>query len=31
MHGSRAVNLNWKLTKPMTLYTNRTRPMWVIE
>jgi uncharacterized protein YcgI (DUF1989 family) len=31
MHGSRAVNLNWKLTKPHTLYTNRTRPMWVIE
>src|SRR5215213_8393088 len=31
MHGSRAVNLNWRLTKPHTLYTNRTRPMWVIE
>jgi uncharacterized protein YcgI (DUF1989 family) len=31
MHGSRAVNLSWKFTKPMTLYTNRTRPMWVIE
>ena len=22
---------DWKLTKPMTLYTNRTRPMWVVE
>jgi uncharacterized protein YcgI (DUF1989 family) len=31
MHGSRAVNLSWKFTNPMTLYTNRTRPMWVIE
>ena len=31
MHGSRAVNLSWKFTKPMTLYTNRTRPMWTIE
>jgi len=31
MHGSRAVNLNWKLTRPHMLYTNRTRPMWVIE
>src|ERR1700752_860993 len=31
MHGSRAVNLSWKFTKQMTLYTNRTRPMWTIE
>ena len=31
MHSSRAVNLSWKFTKPMTLYTNRTRPMWTIE
>src|ERR1044071_9850165 len=31
MHSSRAVNLSWKFTKPMTLYTNRTRPIWTIE
>ena len=31
MHGSRAVNLSWKFTKPQTLYSNRTRPMWAIE
>jgi uncharacterized protein len=31
MHSSRAVNLNWKLTKPHTLYSNRTREMWTIE
>jgi uncharacterized protein YcgI (DUF1989 family) len=31
MHSSRAVNLNWKLTAPHTLYTNRTREMWKIE
>ena len=31
MHGSRAVNLNWRLTKPHTLYSNRTREMWAIE
>lgn len=31
MHGSRAVNLSWKLTRPMTLYSNRTQPMWTIE
>lgn len=31
MHSSRAVNLNWKLTAPHVLYSNRTRPMWQIE
>src|SRR5207344_1691236 len=31
MHSSRAVNLNWKLTKPHVLYSNRTREMWKIE
>ncbi|MCX7311832.1 MAG: urea carboxylase-associated family protein [Alphaproteobacteria bacterium] len=31
MHGSRAVNLNWKLTKPHVLYSNRTREMWRID
>ena len=31
MHSSRAVNLNWKLTAPHVLYTNRTREMWKIE
>jgi uncharacterized protein YcgI (DUF1989 family) len=31
MHSSRAVNLNWKLTAPNVLYTNRTRGMWKIE
>jgi len=31
MHSSRAVNLNWKLTAPHLLYTNRTREMWKIE
>jgi uncharacterized protein len=31
MHSSRAVNLNWKLTAPHMLYSNRTRPMWQIE
>ena len=31
MHSSRAVNLSWKLTAPHVLYSNRTRPMWVIE
>ena len=25
MHSSRAVNLNWKLTAPHMLYSNRTR------
>ena len=31
MHSSRAVNLNWKLTAPHLLYSNRTRAMWRIE
>jgi uncharacterized protein len=31
MHSSRAVNLNWKLTAPNMLYSNRTRGMWQIE
>src|SRR5260370_37149980 len=31
MHSSRAVNLNWKLTAPHILYSNRTRAMWQIE
>jgi uncharacterized protein YcgI (DUF1989 family) len=31
MHSSRAVNLNWRLTAPDVLYSNRTRPMWKIE
>src|SRR5579859_5286731 len=31
MHSSRAVNLNWKLTKPHVLYSNRTREMWRID
>ncbi len=31
MHSSRAVNLSGKFTKPMTLYTNRSQPMWAIE
>src|SRR5262249_9948987 len=31
MHSSRAVNLNWKLTAPHVLYSNRTRAMWRIE
>ena len=31
MHSSRAVNLNWRLTAPHALYSNRTRPMWEIE
>jgi len=31
MHSSRAVNLNWKLTAPHLLYSNRTREMWQIE
>jgi uncharacterized protein YcgI (DUF1989 family) len=31
MHSSRAVNLNWKLTAPNVLYSNRTREMWKIE
>jgi hypothetical protein len=31
MHSSRAVNLNWRLTAPHVLYSNRTREMWQIE
>src|SRR5215472_17311346 len=31
MHSSRAINLNWKLTAPHTLYSNRSRAMWHIE
>jgi uncharacterized protein YcgI (DUF1989 family) len=31
MHSSRAVNLNWRLTAPHTLYSNRSREMWKIE
>jgi uncharacterized protein YcgI (DUF1989 family) len=31
MHSSRAVNLNWKLTAPHILYSNRTREMWKIK
>ena len=31
MHSSRVVNLNWKLTAPHILYSNRTRAMWKIE
>jgi hypothetical protein len=31
MHSSRAVNLNWRLTAPHVLYSNRSREMWQIE
>ena len=31
MHSSCAVNLNWRLTAPHLLYSNRTRQMWHIE
>ena len=31
MHSSRAVNLNWRLTAPHVLYSNRSREMWKIE
>jgi uncharacterized protein len=31
MHSSRAVNLNWKLTAPHVLYSNRSQAMWQIE
>jgi uncharacterized protein YcgI (DUF1989 family) len=31
MHSSRAVNLNWRLTAPHLLYSNRSREMWAIE
>src|SRR6185312_14081952 len=31
MHGSRAVNLSYKFTAPMTLYSNLSREMWKID
>lgn len=31
MHTSRAVNLNWRLTAPHVLYSNRSGKMWRIE
>jgi uncharacterized protein YcgI (DUF1989 family) len=31
MHSSRAINLNWRLTKPHLLYSNRSNKMWEIE
>jgi uncharacterized protein YcgI (DUF1989 family) len=31
MHSSRAVNLNWRLTAPHVLYSNRSQAMWRIE
>ena len=31
MHSSRAINLNWRLTAPHMLYSNRSRTMWQIE
>jgi uncharacterized protein len=31
MHSSRAINLNWRLTKPHVLYSNRSNKMWEIE
>ena len=31
MHSSRAINLNWRLTAPHLLYSNRSRAMWQIE
>src|SRR5262245_2986938 len=31
MHSSRAINLNWRLTAPHILYSNRSREMWKIE
>src|SRR5215475_7185743 len=31
MHSSRAINLNWRLTAPHSLYSNRSREMWKIE
>jgi uncharacterized protein YcgI (DUF1989 family) len=31
MHSSRAINLNWRLTKPHLLYSNRSQKMWEIE
>ena len=31
MHSSRAINLNWRLTRPHVLYSNRSNKMWEIE
>src|SRR6266508_17704 len=31
MFTSRAIGLTWKLTAPHTLYSNLSRPMWLIE
>jgi uncharacterized protein len=31
MHSSRAINLNWRLTRPHVLYSNRSNMMWEIE
>lgn len=31
MYPSRAVNRTWRLTKGHTLYSDRARPMWLIE
>jgi uncharacterized protein len=31
MHSSRAVNLNWRLTAPHILYSNRSQAMFAIE
>ena len=31
MHSSRAINLNWRLTRPHVLYSNRSNRMWEIE
>lgn len=31
MYPSRAVNRTWNLTRGHTLYSNRARPMWLIE
>lgn len=31
MYPSRAVNRTWRLTRGHTLYSNRARPMWLIE
>jgi uncharacterized protein YcgI (DUF1989 family) len=31
MHSSRAINLNWRLSKPHVLYSNRSQRMWEIE
>lgn len=31
MHSSRAINLNWRLTAPHKLYSNRSQEMWHVE